>query len=181
MAPTKSIEPTVQQAIDLLTSQGRDVTTSAILSRLHTDGIKAKASDIHDSTAWKELLAKEKKAEPPVATESSAKPQKPKAATSTQEKPVAKIAKPNFPSKACPKCGTLIHARSHSHQDCGWVMAEAAPAPSVNKAKKVGRPKKVHTVANEDGITVADIQAVKQLVDTLGAEKVRQLAAVLGK
>lgn len=181
MAPTKAIEPAIQKAIDLLTSQGRDVTTSAILSRLNTDGLKAKASDIHDSTAWKRLLAKEKNAEPPAAQESSAKPQKPQAAASTQENPVTKNAKPNFPSKACPKCGTLIHARSHSHADCGWVMAEATPAPSTSKAKKLGRPQKVHTADNGGGITVEDIQAVKKLVDALGADKVRDLAAVLGK
>lgn len=174
-------EQAIQQAIDLLVSQGRDVTTSAILSRLNGDGIKAKASDIHDSAAWKQLLAQEKKAEPPAAQESLAKPQKPKAASSTKEKPVAKNAKPNFPSKTCPQCGKLIHARSHSHADCGWVMAETTPAPSASKAKKLGRPKKVHTVANGGGITVEDIQAVKKLVDALGAEKVRDLAAVLGK
>jgi len=182
VVPTKSIEPAIQQAIDLLTSQGRDVTTSAILSRLSTVGVKAKASDIHDSTAWKGLLAQEKgQAEQPATQEPPAKTPKPKATSSHQEKPVAQQAKPNFPAKACPQCGTLIHARSQKHETCGWVMAAAVPAPSASKPKKLGRPKKVHTVANEDGITVEDIQAVKKLVDALGAEKVRDLAAVLGK
>jgi len=182
VAPTKSIEPAIQQAIDLLTSQGRDVTTSAILSRLSTVGVKANASDIYASAAWKQLLAKEKGQETaPVAQEPPARTPKPKAASSHQEEPVAQQAKPNFPAKACPQCGTLIHARSQKHETCGWVMAEAAPAPSVNKAKKLGRPKKVHTVANGGGITVADIQAVKKLVDALGADKVLQLATVLGE
>jgi hypothetical protein len=26
-----------------------------------------------------------------------------------------------FPSKPCPKCGKSIHARSKSHEECGWV------------------------------------------------------------
>jgi hypothetical protein len=59
---TKSNEQdqAIRKAVAALTSQGRNVTTSAILATIHADGIKAKPSDIYTSTAWKELLAGEK-------------------------------------------------------------------------------------------------------------------------
>lgn len=79
--------------------------------------------------------------------------------------------KPKFPSKSCPKCGKTIHARSHSHEACGWVIDEKA-ASGAKPSKKLGRPK-------ERAVTVADIEAVKALVDRLGAEKLEQLARVL--
>jgi hypothetical protein len=90
--------------------------------------------------------------------------------------------KPAFPSKTCPKCGKLIHARSHSHPECGWTMA-AKPAPvaaavkSTGK-KKLGRPKGKIAAG---GISLDDITAVKKLVELMGAEKVKQLAMVLAK
>jgi hypothetical protein len=92
--------------------------------------------------------------------------------------------KPNFPTKSCPKCGKLIHARSHSHEACGWVMAgNGKPAPATSK--KVGRPKKAagngRTAGAVGAITLDDITAVKTLVAKMGAEKVRQLAQVLTK
>lgn len=164
----KDQEKAIRKAVALLTSQGRDVTTSAILSRLSTEGIKVKASDVHASAAWKEMVAKEKAKIEPRAT------------TSTKEKPVAKAEKkPKFPTKTCPKCQKLIHARSHSHEACGWVMSGngAATKPS---GKKLGRPKKVHAAGSGGSVTVEDIQAVKKLVDALGAEKLRDLARVLG-
>ena len=89
----------------------------------------------------------------------------------------------SFPTKACPKCGKPIHARLQRHEACGWVMnaslaapASAAPATPV---KRGGRPKKARAGSAE--ITVADIQAVKSLVEKLGGDKVRQLAEVLAK
>jgi len=93
--------------------------------------------------------------------------------------------KPAYPSKTCPKCGKLIHARSHSHPECGWVMASnGAPAAAVKPAgkakKKMGRPKKV-VAASGGSISVEDITAVKKLVDAMGAKKVKQLAMVLAK
>lgn len=161
----------IRKAIALLSSQGRDVTTSAILSTLYTGGIKAKPSDVHASAAWKELVAKEKKAEPP-------------ASTTTQEKPVAKAEKkPNFPTKTCPKCGKLIHAAAKKHEACGWVAGEAEgtpPAAAKPSGKKLGRPKKVNAASSSENVSIEDIQAVKKLVDALGAEKVRDLARVLG-
>jgi len=56
----KEQDQVIRKAIAVLTSQGRDLTTSAILATIHADGIKAKPSDIYASTAWKELLAGEK-------------------------------------------------------------------------------------------------------------------------
>ncbi|MBY0525131.1 MAG: hypothetical protein K2R98_17125 [Gemmataceae bacterium] len=79
------------------------------------------------------------------------------------------VLKPNFPSKACPKCNAVIHARSKSHEACGWGMSGKTAS-----AKKVGRPKAV-----AGGITLNDIAAVKALVARVGAEKVEQLAKVL--
>jgi hypothetical protein len=57
---------------------------------------------------------------------------------------------------------------------------------SMGKRKKAGRkpgPKSATAAANgtrSTGISMADIQAVKSLVDTMGAAKVQQLAKVLG-
>ena len=86
--------------------------------------------------------------------------------------------KRGFPTKPCPKCGKPIHARLQKHEKCGWVT-EANGQPAPVKRKKLGRPKKA--VAASNGISLEDIQAVKAVVDKLGAEKVRQLAEVLAK
>jgi hypothetical protein len=87
--------------------------------------------------------------------------------------------KPNFPSKPCPKCGTLIHARVTKHEACGWSAAGNghAPSPKSVTSKKPGRPKGVKSSGEE--VSIADITAVKQLVTKMGADKVRQLAEVL--
>ena len=91
--------------------------------------------------------------------------------------------KPNFPWKPCPKCGKVIHARSQKHEECGWVMPENGAPPSAalkasGKAKKPAAKART-TASNEGGISLDDIRAVKAVVDRLGADKVRQLAAVL--
>lgn len=59
---------------------------------------------------------------------------------------------------------------------------------SLKKLRKGGRPKGSKAVAhspakvgNSSGITVEDIRAVKELAERLGAENLRQLAAVLAK
>jgi hypothetical protein len=83
--------------------------------------------------------------------------------------------KPAYPSKTCPKCGKYIHARLRQHEACGWM--QGAEKRTI-KRRKPGRPKLIRAVAN-GGITLADIQAVKAVVDKLGAAKVRQLAEVL--
>ncbi|MGE3808987.1 MAG: hypothetical protein AB7K24_30355 [Gemmataceae bacterium] len=89
--------------------------------------------------------------------------------------------KPNFPSKTCPKCGELIHARSQSHS-CGWVMrgkgksAKTAPGPK----RKVGRPAGSGKGGRGAMISLQDIQAVKALTDKIGAAKVKEIADLLG-
>ncbi len=99
--------------------------------------------------------------------------------------------KPAFPTKPCPKCGKPIHARKMSH-DCGWVAsangapaaAQTSSAPAVTKPTskpKNGRRKKHVAVATASVISLEDIQAVKKVVDQLGAEKVQQLAKVLAR
>jgi hypothetical protein len=75
--------------------------------------------------------------------------------------------KPAYPTKICPKCSKLIHARSQSHEACSWTMNSQATAV------KQGRPK-------GEGITMQEIESVKALVDRMGAEKVQELARVLG-
>jgi hypothetical protein len=85
--------------------------------------------------------------------------------------------KPNFPSKTCPKCSELIHARLTKHPACGWVQGGAERR---TKRRKPGRPKLVRAASTAGPISIADIHAVKAVVDKLGAAKVRQLAEVLG-
>ncbi len=87
--------------------------------------------------------------------------------------------RPNYPTKACPNCGQLIHARLHSH-DCGWVMGDAARAGS--KGKKRARKATVNGGPTRmEAITYSELEAVKRLVDSIGAEKVQQLARVFAK
>jgi len=47
--------------------------------------------------------------------------------------------------------------------------------------RKGGRPKAAAATGTAGGITMHDIEAVKSLVDRMGAEKVKQLAQVLAK
>ncbi|OAI50470.1 hypothetical protein AYO44_05585 [Planctomycetaceae bacterium SCGC AG-212-F19] len=84
--------------------------------------------------------------------------------------------KPNYPAKACPKCGALIHARSKSHEACGWVMrGNAKRAMAASRPGRAGMKRGASST-----VSVADIQAVKTLVDRLGTTKVQQIAQVLG-
>ena len=90
---------------------------------------------------------------------------------------VTSVEKRAFPTKTCPKCSEPIHARSHKHEACGWVMAANGVAGKTSHpANKSTNGRRSGTVG---GITVDDIEAVKKLVDSMGAEKVRQLAQVL--
>ena len=94
--------------------------------------------------------------------------------------------KPSYPTKTCPKCGKLIHARSKSHPECGWVMASASSAPLVvakkkGKGKKRGRPKGSTVNRVSVSVSIEDIRAVKELAERIGAEKVMKLAQVLAK
>jgi phage-related baseplate assembly protein len=57
---SKEQDQAIRKAIAELTSQGRDLTTSAILATIHVDGIKAKPSDIYASRAWSDLLAQQR-------------------------------------------------------------------------------------------------------------------------
>jgi hypothetical protein len=92
------------------------------------------------------------------------------------------VKKPNFPSKTCPGCGALIHARSKSHPACGWVMENGVSAAKAPAKPKNGRRKKhVPATVPSSEISLQDIIAVKKVVDQLGAEKVQQLAKVLMK
>jgi hypothetical protein len=49
------------------------------------------------------------------------------------------------------------------------------------KIRKPGRPAVADVTPASDGITLDDIRAVKQVVEKVGADKVRKLAEVLGK
>lgn len=91
-----------------------------------------------------------------------------------------------FPNRPCPKCGKPIHVRTKSH-DCGWKAEESAKAPAGETPsaiiRRVVKAKTGKTTAAGafSGITMADIQAVKDVVNKLGADTVRQLAEVLEK
>lgn len=77
----------------------------------------------------------------------------------------------SFPNRACPKCGKAVHIKMRSH-DCGW----GSDTPSAI-IKRPGKPKAKAGVS----VTMADIQAVKDVVNKLGADTVRQLTEVLEK
>ena len=75
--------------------------------------------------------------------------------------------KPAYPTKACPKCGKLIHAAKQSHEACGWSMNSKTATAAKRSADGAA------------GVTMEEIQAVKQLVDRIGGAKVQELARVL--
>jgi hypothetical protein len=47
---------------------------------------------------------------------------------------MAKKKKGGMPTKACPKCGKPIHARSKSHADCGWQDSGKKMVPATAKS-----------------------------------------------
>jgi len=85
-----------------------------------------------------------------------------------------------FPNRPCPKCGQPIHIKTKKHEDCGWV-ADGQVAVAPVSSKRVSKVKKQTGQAAGGAITMQDIEAVKALVDRMGADKVRELAAVLAK
>jgi hypothetical protein len=80
--------------------------------------------------------------------------------------------KHKFPTKPCPKCGNPIHARLMKHEACGWVAAA--------NGKSGAKHRKTKATASSGAVTMQDIEAVKALVDAMGADKVKELARVLG-
>lgn len=92
--------------------------------------------------------------------------------------------KPTFPNRPCPKCQKPIHIKSKKHEECGWGIEDSAETPSA-VIKKAGNAKKksvkVAAASSSASVTMADIQAVKDVVDKLGADKVRQLTKFLEK
>jgi hypothetical protein len=78
------------------------------------------------------------------------------------------VKKPNFPFKACPKCGHYIHTRSKSHEACGWTEAsspaskpQAKHAPTATNGEKLSKMEAVRRVLKEHGKETMplDIQA----------------------
>ena len=88
------------------------------------------------------------------------------------------MAKGMYPTKACPNCGELIHARRQSHPVCGWEMDASAVSKGKKNRKK---PAANGREASATIVTYDEIAAVKKLVETIGAEKVEQLARVFAK
>ena len=80
-----------------------------------------------------------------------------------------------FPNRPCPKCGKPIHIKSRSH-DCGWKAEESVKAPAGETPsaiiRRVVKEKtgKATAAGAFGGITMADIQAVKDVVNKLGAD-----------
>lgn len=83
----------------------------------------------------------------------------------------------SFPNRACPKCGKPIHIRAKEHA-CGWKADAHADTPSAIIRRVVKTKKAVRTNGR---LTMADIQAVKDIVNKLGTNTVKELADVLGK
>ena len=87
----------------------------------------------------------------------------------------------SFPNRACPKCGKPVHIRAKEH-DCGWKADAHADTPSaIIKRAAPAKHKVAKPAAASTSITMADIQAVKNVVNKLGADTVRQLTEVLEK
>src|SRR5690242_2416423 len=97
------------------------------------------------------------------------------------ENPMAAI---SFPNRACPKCGKPIHVRLKSHEACGWTANGQSDASSAAPTRRRRRKRRVRKAAASTTqaatITIDDIQAVKQIVSRLGADKVIELSRVLG-
>ena len=85
----------------------------------------------------------------------------------------------SFPNRACPGCGAPIHIKTRQHE-CGWAADGKTATPTV-AAKRGGRPRKPEARASAGGISLDEISAVKAPVESMGAEKVQQLARVLAK
>jgi len=74
------------------------------------------------------------------------------------------------PSKLCPKCGKPLHARSKSHEACGWkdVGQKTAPAAATKtEAFPFG--------ANASSDTQKQFQQILELTREIPAEKIRKL------
>ncbi len=84
-----------------------------------------------------------------------------------------------FPNRACPGCGASIHIKTKQHE-CGWSAEAQAVAPTAT-VKRGGRPKKSAAKTGVGSISLDEIAAVKALVESVGAEKVQQLARVLAR
>lgn len=65
---------------------------------------------------------------------------------------------------------------STSEHTCGWKAEEADETPSAIIRRVVVKKKKKTGAAS---LTVADIQAIKDVVNKLGADTVKELADVL--
>ena len=90
------------------------------------------------------------------------------------------MAKGKFPTKVCPGCGESIDARSKKHEDCGWVMDDSVSPTGAGKGYQKKPPVNGRGTAIGT-ISVSDIEAVKKLVDSMGAEKVQELARILAR
>ena len=86
----------------------------------------------------------------------------------------------SFPNRACPKCGKAIHIKMRQH-DCGWKADAHAETPSAIIKRPGPAKKKAAAKPAAAPVTVADIQAVKDVVNKLGADTVKELAKVLEK
>jgi hypothetical protein len=68
--------------------------------------------------------------------------------------------KPAFPSKTCPKCNALIHARSKSHEACGWTDTSSATS----------KPQTQATPAPANGEAISKMEAVRRVLKEFGKD-----------
>jgi len=95
---------------------------------------------------------------------------------------MAKKKKRGFPSKTCPKCGKVIHARKfkcpHCSYDFGLGDKYATPAPTAEAAPAATAVEAPTKAAN--AITLEQIKAVGQMVKTIGGfRRLHEMVSVI--
>ncbi len=76
--------------------------------------------------------------------------------------------KPNFPFKACPKCGHYIHTRSKSHEACGWTDSASSPSQSQAKHTPAVINDQKASKAAANGEKLSKMEAVRRVLKEHG-------------
>jgi hypothetical protein len=90
--------------------------------------------------------------------------------------------KGSMPTKACPQCGKPIHARSKSHEACGWKDEAKKAVAAVANGRKKGngrrgrKPKKeAFPFGANAGDTQKQFQRILALTEEISPAKIRKL------
>jgi protein-disulfide isomerase-like protein with CxxC motif len=187
----KSKAQVVNEAIETLIRQGRDVTTAAVLALAQAQGItNARPIDVYQSDAWKKLRDKEKAAVQPAAAEPRAAAVSPAKARELSKTEAIKRAFAALGRDAKP-AAVIEHVKKSYGLDVSAQTVSNLKARLAKKTgatgKRRGRPPKARSGASRAaaprramaGVSLEDIRAVKALVDRIGADTVRLVAEVL--